>query len=94
MYLALKPQGIVAYCLQTPHRSAVAYPHLCRHVVDAVDRAVPDDVLYRDVITDECLDVVVDVDDAHEPVPVLSEIIQERGVLPEGAVAVVRVVGW
>ena len=94
MYLALKPQGIVAYCLQTPHRSAVAYPHLCCHVVDAVDRAVPDDVLYRDVITDECLDVVVDVDDAHEPVPVLSEIIQERGVLPEGAVAVVRVVGW
>ena len=47
-----------------------------------------------DIVADEGLDVVVDVDDSHEPVPVLSEIIQERGVLPEGAITIVRVVGW
>ena len=93
VYLALEPQCVVAYCLQALHWCAVAYSHLCRHVVDAVG-AVPDDVLNRDVVANEGLDVVVDVDDSHEPVPVLSEIIQERGVLPEGAVTIVRVVGW
>lgn len=70
----------------------MGYTYLCRHIGNAVHGAVPDDVFNVDVITDEPFLVVVDIDDTHQSVAFLSEIVQERGVLTERIVGISRIV--
>ena len=84
--------GIVADGLQLGHRSRLCHAHLGSHVGHALHRAVPHDVLDVDVVADEAFAVVVDVDDAHQSVALLSEVIQERRVLTERVVGVVGIV--
>ena len=84
--------SLVADGLQLCHRSRLRHTHLGSHVGHALHRAVPNDVLDVDVVADEAFTVVVDVDDAHQSVALLSEVIQERRVLTERVVGVVGVV--
>ena len=68
-------------------------PHALSHVGNALYAAVPYDVFYIYVVSDECVYIVVDVNHTHESIAVLSEIIEERGVLSEGEIGVGGIVG-
>lgn len=71
----------------------MGHTHLGGHVAHTVNRTVPHDVLNINVVTHKRLAVVVDVDDTHETVTLLSEKIKEGGVLPERVISVRRIVG-
>ena len=88
MNLALLTERLVAYRLQAAHRSRPFHAHLVGHVSHRVHRTEPNDVLNVDVVANQCLRIVVDVDDAHQSVAPLSEEIQEGGVLPEGIIRI------
>ena len=77
MDAALHAHSLVADGLKALHRSCVLYANALCHVVHAVDAAKPNNVLDIDVIAYECLDVVIDVDNAYKTVAVQSEIIKE-----------------
>ena len=64
--------------------------HLCSKVADGGRKAHPYDVLHVDVIAEEPFFVVINIDDSHQTVTVLPEVIQERRVLTHGRIAV----GW
>ena len=89
----LLAQGVVGDGAQRAHGSRVVYANLLGHVVHTVDGSIPYNVIDGDVVTDEGLNVVVDVDDTYQSVTVLTEIITEGGVLTEGVIAVVGEIG-
>ena len=68
----------VAQHLQVCHRRSALDAHLSCHVGYAVDRAIPYDVFYVDVVAYEHVAVVVNVYDADQSVALLSEVIEER----------------
>ena len=78
---------------QLLHGSRARHAHLGGQVGDRRRVAHPDDVFHVDVVAVEGLGVIVHVDDAHQPVAVLAEVVGERRVLAERRVAVGRVVG-
>ena len=69
---------VATYGTQLRHRGGFADAYLGSQVADGWGEAHPDDVFHVDVVAKQPLFVVVDVDDAHQSVAVLSEIIQER----------------
>ena len=88
--LALLRHGIVADGLQALHRSGVVDAHLLCEVVNALHAAIPYDVLNVNIVTYQGLYVVVNVDDTHKSVTLLSEIIKEGRVLTEWVITIVR----
>ena len=90
MNLALLRHGIVADGLQALHRSGVVDAHLHCEVVNALHAAIPYDVLNVYIVTYQGLYVVVNVDDTHKSVTLLSEIIKEGRVLTEWVITIVR----
>ena len=92
MNLPLLPERLVADYLQLLHRSRQLHAHLVGHIPDGVHRTEPHDILYIDVVAHQRLRTVVDVNHTHQSVALLSEIVQERRVLPEGIVRIARIV--
>ena len=74
------------------HRSRVGHAYLRGHVGHGVDGAEPYDILDVDVVADKGLLIVVDIDYTDQSVALLSEIVQERRVLTERRIAVVRAI--
>ena len=93
MYFAFAADGCVAEGFEMLHRGRVLHANLFGHVLDAVYRAKPNDVFYIDVVANQGFGVVVNVDDAHQSVSVLSEIIQKRRVLAERMITIKGSVG-
>ena len=75
------------------HRGRLRDAYLSGEVGYAGHEAHPNDVLDVDVVAEEPFLVVVDVDDTHQPVAVLAEIIEEGRVLTHGSVGIGRIVG-
>ena len=73
---ALLAHGIVADGLQRLHRRRVLHADLLCHVVYTFYRAIPYDIVDTDVVADECLNVIIHVNDTHESFTVLTEMIQ------------------
>ena len=94
MDLTMQPHSVVADSLEALHRSGVAHSDLLSHVVNTVHATVPHDVVDIDVVADECLNVVVNINHAYETVALLTEIIEEGGILTERIICVVRIVCW
>ena len=90
--LALQAHGLVADGAEGRHRSRVADAHLSSKIGHAVHRAIPHDVFDVDVVAYEGFRVVVHVNHAHQPVALLSEVIEERRVLTKWIVGVVGIV--
>ena len=57
------------------HGRRVGHTHLLRHVVNAIHRAIPHDVLDVDVVAIERFGAVVHVDDAHQSVALLAKVV-------------------
>ena len=93
MYRTFLGQCIVADGLQRLHGSRTADAHLFGKVLYTGYRAIPHDILDVDIVADEHLGALVDVDDTYQSVALLSEVIQERGVLAERIVPIVGIVG-
>ena len=74
------------------HRSRVGHAYLRGHVGHGVDGSKPYDVLDVDVVADKGLLIVVDIDHTDQSVALLSEIVQERRILSERRIAVVRAI--
>ena len=53
------------------------------HVGDTVDRTIPDNILNINIVANQCLTVVVHIDDTHQSVAVQSKIQTDRRVLTE-----------
>ena len=83
--------GLLHECLEICHRAGVFHSHFFGKVLHGWYETCPDDVLDVDVVAKEVFLVIVDVDDSHQPVTVLSEVIEERTVLTE-LVCVCRIV--
>ena len=77
MHLALLSQSIVTDGFKSLHWSSIGNAYLLCHVVNAVYRTIPYDIFYRDVVANEGLHIIVDIDDAHQSVSLLSEIIKK-----------------
>ena len=92
MNLPLLPERLVADHLELLHRSRQLNAHLVGHIPDGVHRTEPHDILNIDVVAHQRLRAVVDVNHTHQSVALLSEIVQERRVLPEGIVGIARIV--
>ena len=92
MNLPIATDCLVADDMQTHHGGCVGHTHLFGHIADAVDSAIPYDILYIDVVANERLAVVVDVDDTYQSVTVLSEIVNKGGVLPKGEIGIVGII--
>ena len=90
---ALLGSSLVAERLQRSHGLGLAHAHLLGQMCHAVHRAIPYDVFDVDVIAEKPLLVIVDVDDTHQSVPVLSEEVEETRVLAEGRVTVIGIIG-
>ena len=90
MYLALLRHGIIADRLQRFHRCRIVDTNLFCQVVYAFHAAIPYDIFNIYVVTDQCLDVVVNVDYTYQTIALLSEIIEESRVLTEWIVSIVR----
>ena len=79
---------VAAQLTETGEGGGAGDAYLGGEVSDGGRKAHPDDVLYVDVIAQKPLLVVVDVDDARQTVAVLTEVVQERGVLTHRGIAV------
>ena len=77
MDAALLTHGVVADGLQRLHRRRVLHTDLHCHVVYTFYRTIPYDIVDTDVVADECLNIIIHINDTHESVTVQTEIIQE-----------------
>ena len=89
---AMLAQGVGHDGAQGLHRSRVDHAYLRGHVGHGVDGSKPYDVLDVDVVADKGLLIVVDIDHTDQSVALLSEIVQERRILSERRIAVVRAI--
>ena len=89
MNLALLRHGIIADSLQRFHRCRVVDTNLFCQVVYAFHAAIPYDIFYIYIVTDQCLDVVVNIYYTYQTLTLLSEIVQECRVLAEWIISVV-----
>ena len=89
---AMLAQGVGHDGAQGLHRSRVGHAYLRGHVGHGVDGSKPYDVLDVDVVADKGLLIVVDIDHTDQSVALLSEIVQERRILSERRIAVVRAI--
>ena len=86
--------GLVADHLKLFHGSGTMDAHLSSQVAHTVNTAIPHDILNVDVIANQHLSAFVNVDNAHQSISPLPEIVQERGILTEGIIPVVGIVAW
>ncbi len=81
--VAVWRQEVYVRCLtvdmrcQLLHRSSLVDAHLCGQVGHRWRKAHPYDVLHVNVVAEKPFFVLVNIDDAHQPVAVLSEVVQE-----------------
>ncbi len=78
--------------LETGEGSRVGYAYLRGHICYTVYTAVPDDVVYVDIVAEQILLVIVDIDDADESVALQAKVVEECAVLTE-VVDIAGVVG-
>ena len=82
VYGLLLGDSLVANGLQLLHGSRLCNANFCSKVGYRWCKAHPYDILNVDVIAEQHLYVVVDVNDTHKTVAVLTKIVKERRILP------------
>ena len=79
---------LAAKLAQGRHRSRLRNAHAGGHLSHAVNRTIPNDVLYVDVVAIEHLAIAVNINHSHKPRLLQPEVVEERGVLTEGVVGI------
>ena len=80
--------GSIADLLQGLHGGRMCHAYLLSQIGHAVNTSKPNDIIDVDIVTNQALFVIVAVDDTHEAVSLLSEIIKKTTVLTEGVISV------
>ena len=77
MNLAVCAQCFIADELQMLHGQCFIGTTLLCHIVHAMNRAIPNDVLNVDIVTNQDVAVVINVDNAYQSITLQTEIIEE-----------------
>ena len=94
MNLAVCAQCFIADELQMLHGQCFIGAALLRHIVHALNRAIPHDILNVDIVSNQDVAVIIDIDNAYQSVALQTEIIEERRILTERVVTVIGKINW
>ena len=77
VYGPLRTQSIVANCFQSLHRGGVCHANLPGHIMYTIDRTVPDNVFYVNIVSNKNLFIVVNIDYSNKPFALLAKVIKK-----------------
>ena len=90
MDFTMLTQCVVANRLESLHVYCVSHANGIGHVSNRINTSIPNDVINVDVVTNECLGVVININHTNEPITLHTEVIEERRVLAERIITICR----